>query len=115
MLLGVLFQLSLLVVDKVIEYRHRVLVVVYNLKRLQPLRVRHLLGVAGIGDWLVLIILQPDMPQLPVRNVLHVNPAYLERALPLILGPHAGIRVIIYGRYHLCDSTEVTGAVHREE
>lgn len=115
MLLGILLQLALFVVDEVIEYRHRVLVAMDDLQCLHTLRVRHLLGVARVRDRFVLVVLQPDVAQLPVRDILHVNPTHLERALPLVLRPDARDRVVVDGRHHLCNAAEVTGPVHREE
>lgn len=115
MLLSVLLQLALLVVNEVIEYRHGVLEGVDDLQRLDSLRVGHLLGVARVCDGFVFVILQPYLPKLCIRHILHVDPAHLKGALPLVLGPHVRNGVVIHGRHHLRDTAEVSRPVHREE
>jgi len=45
----------------------------------------HLLGVARIGDWLVLVVLEPNVAQRRIRNVLDVDPADGKLAAPLVL------------------------------
>lgn len=44
----------------------------------------HLLGVLGLCDRLV-IVHQPDVPQLAVGDVLDKNPLHVKLALPLVL------------------------------
>lgn len=114
-LLGVLLQLTLLVVDKVVKDRHRVLVRVDDLERLQTLGVRHLLRVARVCDGFVLVVFQPNLTQLAVRDVLDVDPAHLEGALPLVLRPNARDRVVVDGRHHLGDPAKVARPVDGEE
>lgn len=101
--------------DEVIEYRHGVLEAVDDFQRLDSLRIRHLLGVARVCDGLVFVILQPDLPQLGIRDVLDVDPAHLEGTLPLVLRPHGRNGVVIDGRHHLRDTAEMSRSVHREE
>ena len=48
---------------------------VYVIKALK--RVRHLC-VSAVGDRLVLVVLQPDVSQLRVGDILHVQPLHLE-------------------------------------
>lgn len=114
-LLGVFLQLALLVVDEVVEYRHRVLEAVDDLQRLDSLRIGHLLGIARVCDGLVFVILQSDLPKLCIRDILDVDPAHLEGTLPLVLGPHSRYGVVIDGRHHLRDAAEVARSVHRKE
>lgn len=115
MLLGGLLQLAFLVVDKVIEYRHRVLVAMDDLQRLDSLRIGHLLGVSRVRNGLVFVILQHHPSQLSVRDVFDVDPAHLEGALPLVLRPNTGYGVVIHGSHHLRYTAEMPGSVDREE
>ena len=73
-LLALLFLLALLVVDKVVEDRCHVVEGVDDLQHRLGLVRRHLLGVAAVGHRLVLVVLQPDVPQLHVGHVLDVYP-----------------------------------------
>lgn len=82
---------------------------------MDSLRIGHLLGVARICDGLIFVILQPDLPQLRIWDVFDVDPAHLERALPLVLGPNVGYGIVIDGRHHLCNTTEVSRPIHGEE
>merc|ERR1719233_1117035 len=80
--------LSLLIVDEVVEDTSGVLVAVQDLQHLLPFLGGNPLRVPTVSNWLVLIVLQPDVPQLGVRHVLHVDPLHFELALPLVLCPY---------------------------
>jgi len=84
----VLLLLPLLVVRKVVENRRRVTVLVHYLQHVPALLKGNLLRVAGVGHGFAFVVLESYVPQLNVRNILHVNPAHSKLALPLILGPH---------------------------
>ena len=69
-----LLLLPLLVVHEVVENGGRVLEGVDDLEDHLPLLRRHLLGVTAVGHRLVLIVFEPDVTELTVRNVFHVDP-----------------------------------------
>ena len=50
---------------------------------------RNFLRVPGAGDRLELVVFEPDVLQLVIRNVLDVNPIHIEFPLPLWIAPDA--------------------------
>lgn len=58
----VLLSLTSFVVSKVVEDTGRVSVAVKDPEYLDPLGVRHLLGVARICHWFILVVLELDVP-----------------------------------------------------
>ena len=88
-------------------------VMVNNAQHLFALLHRHLLSVARVGNWLVLIVLQLDVAKLAVRHVLHVDPLDPKSTLPFVntVPDH---RVIVDGRHHLRDAAEVATSVNTE-
>ena len=110
------FLLAFLIVREVIKDGWCVAVVVNHVKHEDAFVWRNFLRVAGVGHWLVLVVLQPDVTQLAVRNVLDVDPADSELALPLVvLCPDAGRRLEVDGWRHLRNAAEVSTAVDAEE
>lgn len=67
-----------------------------NFKHLFGLLQRHFLSVPGVGHWLVVIVLQPDVSQLVVGHVFDENPLHLKLALPLVLRPDTCIGIIVH-------------------
>lgn len=112
---SVLLHLALLVVLEIVENRRLVLEAVDDLQHLDALGVGDLLRVARVGHRFVLVVFQPNVAQVRVRYVLHVDPAHLERALPLVLRPDARVGVVVDGGHHLRDATEVARSVDGEK
>ena len=67
-----------------------------NFKHLLGLLQGHLLSVPGVGDGLVVIVLQADVPQLVIGHVLDEHPLHLKLALPLVLRPDARIGIVVH-------------------
>ena len=103
--------LSRLVVGEIVKDARLVAILMQDLHDLLSLLRGHLLRVARVRHRLVLVVLQPDVPQLAVGHVLHVDPLHLELSLPLVLRPHLRRRVVVDGRHHLRHAAEVSRAV----
>ena len=110
-----LLLLPLLVVGEVVEDGGGVFVGGDDLQHLLGLLQGDLLRVPRVGDRLVVVVLQADVPQLAVGHVLHKQPVDVELALPLVLGPDAGAGAVVHGRAHLGHAAEVPAAVHAEQ
>ena len=78
------------------KYTCLVFVGVDDLEHLPALLWRHLLRVPAVGDRLVLVVLQPDVPQLAVGHVLHVDPPHLNETRisvsDISMGNHAFLK-----------------------
>lgn len=55
------------------------------------------------------------MTKLHVRNVFNIDPPHAELSLPLVLRPHARVRIIVDRASHTGHPAEVPASVHREE
>lgn len=111
----VLLHLAFFVVLKIIEYRRLVLETVNDLQHLNALRIWHFLCVARVCHRFVFVVLQPNVAQVRVRYVLHVDPTHLERTLPFILRPDTRVGVVIDSGHHLRHAAEMARTVHGEE
>lgn len=110
-----LFQLTLLVMNEIVKDRGGVLERMYDLQHLLPFGIRHFLYVTRMGHRFVFIVLQTNVAQMRIGHVLNVHPFHLELTLPLVLVPYARHRVVVNGRHHLGNATEMSRTVDREE
>ena len=77
---------------------------------------RHFLCISRIGHRFILVVFQPNMPQLAIGHVFHVNPLNLELAFKLVLHPNATSGIgIVQGAQHFRHSTKVSRSVDREK
>lgn len=111
----ILFGLPALVMPKVIEDAGGVTIGVQDAQHRHALRMRHLLSVARVCHRLVFIVLELNVPELHVRNILHVYPTDAKLALPFVLGPDTTVALIVNGRDHLRHAAKVAGPVDGEE
>lgn len=111
----ILLGLSALVMSEIVENARGVTVGVQYAQHRHAFRVGHLLSVSRVRHRLVLIVLELDVPQLHVRNILHIYPTDAKLALPLVLRPDTTVALIVNGRDHLRHAAKVAGPVDGEE
>lgn len=112
---NLLFLLSLLIVGEVIKDGGGVFEAHDDLQHLLGLLQRDLLSVPRVGHRLVVVVFQPDVPQLAIRHVFHKQPVHVKLAFPLVLRPNASTGAVVHGREHLCHATEVAAAIDAEQ
>ena len=73
------------------------------------------MGVPGIGYWLVLVVLKTDVAQLPIWDILDIDPFDRKLSLPLLLCKNASHHMEVHVRCHLSNSTKMAATIHTEE
>lgn len=111
----ILLGLPALVMPEVVEDARGVTIGMQDTQYRDTFRVRDLLCVSRVGHRLVLIVLELNVPQLHIRNILHVYPTDAKLTLPLVLRPDTTVALIVNRGDHLCHAAKMTGSVHREE
>ena len=92
------------------------LVSVNNLEHHFAFFWRHFLCISRIGHRFILVVFQPNMPQLAIGHVFHVNPLNLELTFKLVLHPNATSGIgIVQGAQHFRHSTKMSRSVDREK
>lgn len=101
---------------KIVKQRSGVLECVKNFEHHFSFFGRDFLCVSRVGHWLVLIVLQSDMPQLGIGHILDVNPLDLKLAFELILHPNtASCVAVVHSTQHFSHAAKVAGAINGEE